>query len=93
MYRHPRASIALLGAAIAACLLATPVFAEPAATDAITTDAAKPDVDETGVTTGSVNVEDSAKKRMDDCMAIWEPRTHMSKAEWRRTCKSSLKEF
>lgn len=46
-----------------------------------------------GMTTGSVNIEDKAKKQLADCMAIWEPRTHMSKSEWRRTCKSSLKEF
>jgi hypothetical protein len=26
-------------------------------------------------------------------MAIWEPRTHMTKNEWRRTCKTTLKEF
>ena len=30
---------------------------------------------------------------MADCMAIWEPRTHMTKNEWRRTCKTTLKEF
>jgi hypothetical protein len=28
--------------------------------------------------------------RMEDCMAVWEPATHMTKAEWRRTCKDTL---
>jgi hypothetical protein len=27
---------------------------------------------------------------MDECMAIWEPATHMTKAEWRRTCRRTL---
>jgi hypothetical protein len=30
---------------------------------------------------------------MADCMAIWEPATHMTKQQWRRTCKMSLKEL
>lgn len=45
------------------------------------------------VTTGSINLDPSAEQRMKDCMAIWEPRTHMTKAEWRRTCKTTLQEF
>ena len=43
--------------------------------------------------TGSINVEESTEKQLADCMAIWEPRTHMTKREWRRTCKSSLPEL
>ena len=88
MHHHTKAPIAALGAAIAACLLATPLVADPAPATA-TVDATKP----AGTTTGSVNVEDSAKKRLADCMAIWEPRTHMTKQAWRRTCKSSLQEL
>jgi hypothetical protein len=45
------------------------------------------------VTTGSVNREQTAAQRMADCMAIWEPRTHMTKKEWRRTCKTTMQEF
>jgi hypothetical protein len=45
------------------------------------------------VTTGSVNVERSMDQRMKDCMDVWEPRTHMTKQQWRRTCKMSLKEL
>jgi hypothetical protein len=30
------------------------------------------------------------KKRFDDCMAIWEPATHMTKRAWRRTCNNQL---
>ncbi len=45
------------------------------------------------VTTGSVNREQTAAQRMADCMAIWEPRTHMTKQQWRRTCKTTMQEF
>ena len=45
------------------------------------------------VTTGSVYVEPTVEQRMADCMAIWEPATHMTKQQWRRTCKMSLKEL
>lgn len=27
---------------------------------------------------------------MTECMAIWEPATHMTKEEWRRTCRRTL---
>jgi cell division protein FtsB len=30
--------------------------------------------------------------RMEECMAVWEPATHMTKTEWRRTCKDTLSE-
>jgi len=49
--------------------------------------------DPPAVTTGSVNLDPTPEQRMADCMAIWEPRTHMTKNEWRRTCKTTLKEF
>jgi hypothetical protein len=42
------------------------------------------------VTTGSVNVEPTFDQRMQECMAIWEPRTHMTKQQWRRSCKTTL---
>jgi hypothetical protein len=45
------------------------------------------------VTTGSIYPDATPEQRMADCMAIWEPRTHMTKKEWRRTCKTTLKEF
>jgi hypothetical protein len=47
--------------------------------------------DAPAVTTGSVDVEPSFEQRMQECMAIWEPRTHMTKSEWRRSCKTTLK--
>lgn len=45
------------------------------------------------VTTGSIDLDPSMEQRMADCMAIWEPRTHMTKQQWRRTCKTTLREF
>jgi hypothetical protein len=32
-------------------------------------------------------------KTLADCMAFWEPATHMTKAEWRTTCLRTLKEY
>jgi hypothetical protein len=46
------------------------------------------------ITTGTIlTPAQQRQKRFDDCMSIWEPATHMTKREWRRTCKSQLKEF
>lgn len=63
-------------------------FADPAAS----VDATKA-TEAPAVTTGSINLEQTAAQRMADCMAIWEPRTHMTKKEWRRTCKTTMQEF
>ena len=68
--------------------LAVAAVAEPSpAPDATQQPAADP------MTTGSVNPERSMDQRMKDCMEVWEPRTHMTKQQWRRTCKMSLKEL
>jgi hypothetical protein len=48
---------------------------------------------EPAVTTGSINLDPSFEQRMADCMAIWDKGTHMTKAQWRRTCKTTLREF
>jgi len=42
------------------------------------------------LTTGSVRGEPSFSQRMEECMAIWEPRTHMTKSQWKRSCKTTL---
>jgi hypothetical protein len=45
---------------------------------------------------GSARVGDSggaAGGTLDDCMAVWDPTTHMSKDEWRVTCKRTLKDY
>lgn len=43
------------------------------------------------ITTGSINVEPPFEKRMLECMAIWDKGTHMTKAQWRRTCQTTLR--
>ncbi|MEO8421241.1 MAG: hypothetical protein ABI457_08620 [Hyphomicrobium sp.] len=68
-------------------LLGTTAIADPA--PAIDKAASAPD----NITTGSVYVEPTADQRMADCMAIWDKGTHMTKQQWRRTCKMSLKEL
>ena len=47
----------------------------------------------TTTTTGSINLDPSPEQRMKDCMAIWDRGTHMTKQQWRRTCKTTLGEF
>jgi len=61
------------------------------------TDAQMSDSDPMGadeLTTGTVSLTpaQARKKRFEDCMAIWEPATHMTKREWRRTCNTQLDE-
>ena len=42
------------------------------------------------VTTGSIVNEPTFDQRMQDCMAIWDKGTHMTKQQWRRSCKTTL---
>ena len=79
-----RLTITLCGA----IAVSAAAFADPAPP----TDASVPP-DTPAVTTGSINLDPTPEQRMADCMAIWEPRTHMTKNEWRRTCKTTLKDF
>jgi len=75
-----------------ACCGALAMSAAAAADPATPTDTSAPP-DRPAVTTGSINLDPSFEQRMADCMAIWEPRTHMTKKEWRRTCKTTLNQF
>ena len=42
------------------------------------------------VTTGSIDVEPSFEQRIQECMAIWDRKTHMTKAQWKRSCRTTL---
>ncbi len=97
---HLHARPATLALLIGALLVATPAAARSADKPGDSTAAPKNDytteadagVD--GLTTGSIQTpEQKRKRRFDDCMAIWEPATHMTKRQWRRTCNSQLDEF
>ena len=71
---------------ISASALADPGTSATANNPAATTPSAT-------TTTGSINLDPSPEQRMKDCMAIWDPGTHMTKQQWRRTCKTTLGEF
>jgi hypothetical protein len=47
------------------------------------------------LTTGSIDASarEKKQKQFDDCMAIWDPGTHMTKKQWRRTCSNTLEEL
>jgi hypothetical protein len=85
MRRFAKTSTIILAGAITMSAVA---LADPAASVDATKAAETP-----AVTTGSIDLDPPAAQRMADCMAIWEPRTHMTKKEWRRTCKTTLQEF
>ena len=42
------------------------------------------------VTTGSIDLEPTFEKRVEDCMAIWDRKTHMTKSQWKRSCRTTL---
>lgn len=45
------------------------------------------------VTTGSVSGPvETRQQKLNDCMAIWDSGTHMTKKQWRRTCVNQLDE-
>jgi hypothetical protein len=80
MQRTQHAPTLALIAALATSLVAGPVHARSSEQST-----AAPKSDE--LTTGSVDAaRDKKKKRFEDCMEIWEPATHMTKRQWRRTC-------
>jgi predicted lipoprotein with Yx(FWY)xxD motif len=76
-----------------AIAMSAAAFAEPPAPAGASKAAGATVTDAPAVTTGTINLDPTFEQRMSDCMAIWEPRTHMSKQQWRRTCKTTLREF
>ena len=64
----------------------TPASQSPAKIDAASNSA-------DSLTTGTVAPPPPTRaKKLADCMAIWEPATHMSKQQWKRTCDRQLDE-
>lgn len=54
------------------------------------TDASKTSATPPAVTTGSINTEPTYEQRVEECMAIWDKGTHMTKVQWRRSCRTTL---
>ena len=97
--KHLHARFAPLAVLIAALALAAPAHArsesQAAAAGTTTPSATASDTtDMDGLTTGSIGVTPAEKRQrqFDDCMNIWEPATHMTKRQWRRTCKRQVDE-
>jgi hypothetical protein len=44
------------------------------------------------LTTGTLSAPKTREQKLKDCMVIWEPATHMTKAQWQRTCIRQLDE-
>ncbi len=73
-------------------LICAPAMADPG-TSATANNPAASTPSGTTTTTGSISTEPTFEQRMADCMAIWDPGTHMTKQQWRRTCKTTLNQF
>lgn len=58
--------------------------------DPTTTADATKSVPTPAVTTGSIAREPSFEQRVQECMAIWDKGTHMTKDQWRRSCRTTL---
>lgn len=76
-FREPRAAIKYT-------VVPRPIFASPHTRQA------------DRITTGSIDkkvLTAEETKRVGDCMAIWDAGTHMTKRQWRRTCRSLLGDY
>ena len=87
MQSYLTAPTLVLMTVLAASLLAAAAVARP---DSARSQAAEPAPGSDKLTTGSIDARADDNKRFEDCLAIWDPGTHMTKRQWRRTCKSSL---
>jgi len=74
---------------VAALLLAGPAHARPPERLA---DAGAGASGSGKLTTGSIEdaERDREEKRFEDCMATWDTGTHMTKSQWRRTCRNAF---
>ncbi len=89
MPRRFNVSVIVLAAALAATFSSNDAIArmrDAAAAAAATQGTDKPAPDTAEATAYK-------QKRFDDCIAIWDKGTHMTKEQWRRTCKNSLEDL
>jgi hypothetical protein len=90
MRRNGTAALIALSVALAAGITAHDAAARTrnavAAAAATASDPDKPDPN-------SPEAKADKQKRLDDCIAIWDKGTHMTKDQWKRTCKNSLEDL
>ncbi len=88
MPRNGTAALIALSVALAAGITAHDAAARTrnAAAAATAPDPDKPDPN-------SPEAKADKQKRLDDCIAIWDKGTHMTKDQWKRTCKNSLEDL
>ena len=90
MRRNGTAALIALSVALATGLAAHDAAARTrnaaAAAAATAPDPDKPDPN-------SPEAKADKQKRLDDCIAIWDKGTHMTKDQWKRTCKNSLEDL
>jgi hypothetical protein len=88
MLRILTALVIALTLTLAAAVPAHEAAARNAAAAAAATEAdpSKPDPN-------STEAKADRQKRLDDCIAIWDKGTHMTREQWKRTCKNSLEDL
>ena len=90
MLRIPTAIVIALALVLAAVVSAHEAAARTrnaaAAAAATEADPNKPDPN-------SPEAKGDRQKRLDDCIAIWDKGTHMTREQWKRTCKNSLEDL
>jgi hypothetical protein len=92
MRRNGTAALIALSVALAAGITAHDAAARTRnAAAAAAAAATAPDPDKPDPKSPEAKAE--KQKRLDDCIAIWDKGTHMTKDQWKRTCKNSLEDL
>ena len=72
---------------------AVPVHEAAARTRNAAAAAAATEADPNKPDPNSAEAQADRQKRLDDCIAIWDKGTHMTREQWKRTCKNSLEDL
>jgi len=91
MVRTVTALVIALTAVLAAALPAHEAAARTRNAAAAAAAATPPDSDKPDP--NSPEAKADRQKRLDDCIAIWDKGTHMTREQWKRTCKNSLEDL
>jgi hypothetical protein len=90
MLRIPTALVIALALTLAA---AVPAHEAAARTRNAAAAAAATEADPNKPDANTPEAKADRQKRLDDCIAIWDKGTHMTREQWKRTCKNSLEDL
>ena len=90
MLRTPTAIVIAVALTLAAVV---PAHEAAARTRNAAAAAAATEADPNKTDPNSPEAKADRQKRLDDCIAIWDKGTHMTREQWKRTCKNSLEDL